>query len=87
MKSEKSDHENTKATKNAEKLRWLNSQQVRKGCLWSFRRKPESRQFRVFWTPAPVPDHDPGSSGVTNQKAFYEPVEILTSCFLLFVIS
>jgi len=32
----------------------------------SFRRKPESSLFNMFWTPAPAPDFDPGFAGVTQ---------------------
>jgi hypothetical protein len=32
----------------------------------SFRRKPESSSFKVFRTPAPAPDSDPGFAGVTG---------------------
>jgi hypothetical protein len=40
----------------------------------SFRRKPESRTTKDFWTPAPVPDSDPGFTGVTAWKASYERI-------------
>jgi len=30
--------------------------------------QPESRNAKNFWTPAPVPDRDPGFAGVTAQR-------------------
>ena len=36
----------------------------------SYRRKPVSSLFKTFWTPAPVPDSDPGFAGVTVRVNF-----------------
>jgi hypothetical protein len=36
----------------------------------SFLRKQESKFFKVFWTPAPAPEHDPGCAGVTVSLSF-----------------
>jgi hypothetical protein len=36
----------------------------------SYRRKPVSSYFKMFWTPAPVPDPDPGFAGVTTKVDF-----------------
>ena len=44
-------------------------QKVRNVRQPSFRRKPESRYFewlQKHWTPVPVPDSDPGFTGVTT---------------------
>jgi len=36
----------------------------------SYRRKPVSSYFKMFWTPAPVPNSDPGFAGVTTKVDF-----------------
>jgi len=53
----------------------MRSGKVKKWSLLSFRRKPESRENKQFWTPAPVPDLDPGFAGVTALKTFYKAVK------------
>ena len=50
---------------------------VRKRPFLSFRRKPESRNTKNFWTPAPVPDTDPGFAGVTAWRTFCETVKVV----------
>jgi len=41
--------------------------------------QPESRKNKPFWTPAPVPDPDPGFAGVTTLRAICETVFIAQS--------
>jgi hypothetical protein len=50
-------------------IRLTDSQKVRKRPYSSFRRKPESRDFEKFWTPA--------FAGVTAWETFYEAVKKL----------
>jgi len=45
-----------------------NLQKVKKRAFLSFRRKPESGYFNMFWTPA--------FAGVTTQKTFYETINV-----------
>jgi len=40
----------------------------------SFRRKPESRKYKHFWTPATLSRRKPGA-GVTALGTFYEPIK------------
>ena len=44
------------------------SQKVKNWLFPSFRRKPESSYFKVFWTPA--------FAGVTIQETFYEAINV-----------
>jgi hypothetical protein len=44
----------------------MNSWKVKKQDFPSFRRKPESSYFKMFWTPA--------FAGVTTQGTFYETI-------------
>jgi len=46
----------------------MNSQEVRKHLFLSFRRKPESRNTKNFWTPA--------FAGVTAWRTFCETVKV-----------
>jgi len=48
----------------------MNSQKTQIPLNSSFRRKPESSYFKMFWTPA--------SAGVTLQETFYEAIKSIS---------
>jgi hypothetical protein len=44
----------------------------------------ESRKIQHPWTPAPVPDHDPGSAGVTgSREAYSSEFDAEVSCWII----
>jgi hypothetical protein len=47
-------------------------------------REPESRNYERFWTPAPVPDHDPGFAGVKALTTFFTKASVF--CRLDFIL-
>jgi len=52
----------------------MDSQKVEKCPFLSFRRKPESRKTKSFWTPAGVYPERSGRAGVTAWRTFYKAI-------------
>ena len=58
------------------KLNLMTSQKVGNHHIPSFRRKPESRKNKDFWTPVVDPAFIGASAGVTALMTFYETIKI-----------